>query len=255
MRHAAETVIPSPAFGTFVGKQARTAGAIALLLHVVDVSQTFDLNYSPIPATTFIKAQRIVESFLLPHAELFYGSTAVDGFDKVLSVAGAIIKAADDGVHGITARELRKAVKGDPRTAERHQQDPLGADAIHLQRLADAGQPAAHQQHLDRASGAGRKIQGRGRPTGQDPPGNATADAWRGGGMTIQLLQEAQRKMHFVRLNLSPLSPRVRETKTQNSSSFYSRTRFHPSLSHAREVTLVTAAKQIPAPDGRPPAT
>ena len=108
MRHAAETVIPSPAFGTFVGKQARTAGAIALLLHIVDVSQTYDLNYSPIPAATFLKAQRIVETFLLPHAELFYGSTAVDGFDKVLSVAGAIIKAADDGVRGITARELAR---------------------------------------------------------------------------------------------------------------------------------------------------
>ncbi len=108
MRHAAETVTPSPAFGTFVGKQARTAGAVALLLHIVNVSQTYDVNYSPIPATVFIKAQHIVESFLLPHAELFYGSTMGDGFDKVRSIASAIVKAADDGVYGITARELAR---------------------------------------------------------------------------------------------------------------------------------------------------
>jgi hypothetical protein len=107
MRHAGRTVIPNEAFGTFLVKQPRTLAVLTLLLHVIDISVGYDIDYPPIPATTLLRAQKIVEQFILPHAEIFYGSSAFgSGLDQVLSIAGAVIKMADEGTEEATAREL-----------------------------------------------------------------------------------------------------------------------------------------------------
>ena len=92
--------------GTFLGKQARTLATIALLLHIVDLSRTFDVHYSPIPLATLQRAQHIVERFILPHAELFYSTVISNSFSKTQSVAGALIRLADEGTVETTSREL-----------------------------------------------------------------------------------------------------------------------------------------------------
>ena len=52
MRKASTIAIPNEAFGTFLGKQARTLATIALLLHIVDLSHTFDPPLPPVPLAT-----------------------------------------------------------------------------------------------------------------------------------------------------------------------------------------------------------
>jgi hypothetical protein len=106
MRSASRITTPNEAFGTFLGKQARTLATIALLLHIVDLSRTFDVHYSPVPLKTLQRAQEIVERFILPHAELFYSTVVSNSFAKTQSVASAVIRLADDGLIETTSREL-----------------------------------------------------------------------------------------------------------------------------------------------------
>lgn len=109
MRRGGRTVVPNEAFGNFAGKQGRTLVVLALLLHATDVSLDRSLQTEggcvPIPAATVLRAQRIMEEFILPHAEFFYGMVT-HNLGNVLSIAGAIVKQADKGVSMITAREL-----------------------------------------------------------------------------------------------------------------------------------------------------
>ena len=106
MRKASRITTPNEAFGTFLGKQARTLATIALLLHIVDLSRTFDVHYSPVPLATLRRAQRIVERFILPHAELFYSTVISNSFTKTQSVASALLRLADDKNVETTSREL-----------------------------------------------------------------------------------------------------------------------------------------------------
>jgi hypothetical protein len=112
MRRAGRTIIPNEAFGTFLIKQPRTLGVITLLLHIMDLSLKYDIDYPPVPAKTLLRAQHIVERFILPHAEMFYGSSAFgNSLDRVLSIAGAVIKMADEGIREVTSRELGRRTR------------------------------------------------------------------------------------------------------------------------------------------------
>ena len=96
---------PSPAFGAFLGKQPRTCCTIALILHLVDIATGQARTDAPIPIETAHQASKIVDDFIIPHADAFYSLLASKGDDGTQAIATAILKY--DGVR-LTVRHLER---------------------------------------------------------------------------------------------------------------------------------------------------
>ncbi|MBO1904030.1 DUF3987 domain-containing protein [Microvirga sp. 3-52] len=93
MTKAGRITDPSPAFGSFLAKLPRTLGAIALILHLVDIAEgrcgvTDDVSDQALAA-----AERIVREFLIPHGAAFYDlQTGGQAHSRARQIATAIIK-------------------------------------------------------------------------------------------------------------------------------------------------------------------
>lgn len=102
---------PSPDFGTFLGKQARTLGALSLLFHAVDVTEGKCRSYDDVQAETVEKAREIIEGFIIPHAWHFYAMMNRKALQDVQAIAGALVKLAGQGVKRISPTNLHHACR------------------------------------------------------------------------------------------------------------------------------------------------
>ena len=103
---------PSPAFGAFLGKQARSFGVFAMLLHMVDIATGQASRGDPIPVATAARAYTIMDRFILPHARIFYSSISSKSSGDTETIAGALLRLAG---RSITVRDIAhrcKAVRG-----------------------------------------------------------------------------------------------------------------------------------------------
>ena len=109
-----KTTVPSPAFGTFLNKQARTLGMLALLLHLMDVAPNITkdggLAGSRVSLATLNRARKILEEFFLPHAWTFYAETTLKG-DDLVNIATMLLKAANDGKLRLTLRDMTRGTQ------------------------------------------------------------------------------------------------------------------------------------------------
>jgi hypothetical protein len=79
-------------FDSFIGKLPLAAGALALILYVVDNPSDQIIAFGAINESTIEKVQRIVIDFLIPHAREFYrtNEAATDG-DRIQQLASYIL--------------------------------------------------------------------------------------------------------------------------------------------------------------------
>lgn len=106
---------PSLAFGGFLAKLPRTFGAIALILHLVDVVEGRALHVEAVPDQALANAERIIREFIIPHGEIFYDlQSGGRALSRARQIATAIIKHKDPV---ITLRDLTRATRamGDDR--------------------------------------------------------------------------------------------------------------------------------------------
>lgn len=115
MIKAGRTTEPSPAFGAFLAKLPRTLGAIALILHLVDVIEGRALHIEDVSDQALANAEKIVREFIIPHGEIFYDlQSGGRALNRARQIATAIIKHKDPV---ITLRDLTRATRamGDDR--------------------------------------------------------------------------------------------------------------------------------------------
>lgn len=106
---------PSLAFGGFLAKLPRTLGAIALILHLVDIAEGRTLHVEDVADEALANAERIVREFIIPHGLAFYDlQSGGRAFSRARQIATAIIR--HKGLI-ITLRDLTRATRamGDDR--------------------------------------------------------------------------------------------------------------------------------------------
>ena len=67
--------------------------------------------YSPVPLSTLLRAQHIVERFILPHAELFYSTVVSNSFAQRSRSPARSSDLADEGTAATTSRELGRRIR------------------------------------------------------------------------------------------------------------------------------------------------
>ena len=102
------TIYPSPAFGGFCGKQGRSLGVIALLLHLVDIAENRLPMFLEISAETMSRALKIMQNFVLPHASAFYQQLDSKTTWMAKSIAVTVIRHAGGEV---TLRNLMHSTR------------------------------------------------------------------------------------------------------------------------------------------------
>jgi hypothetical protein len=110
MTKAGRITDPSPAFGAFLAKLPRALGAIALILHLVDVAEKRANLTDEVSDQALENAERIVREFLIPHGEAFYDlQTGGQALSRARQIATAIIR---HNGPTITLRDLTRATRG-----------------------------------------------------------------------------------------------------------------------------------------------
>ncbi|GEO18459.1 DUF3987 domain-containing protein [Microvirga aerophila] len=101
---------PSPAFGGFLAKLPRTLGALALILHLVDVVEGRALGIEDVSDHAVANAERIVREFVIPHGTAFYDlQNGGQALSRVRQIATAIIR---HNGPTITLRSLTRITRG-----------------------------------------------------------------------------------------------------------------------------------------------
>lgn len=106
---------PTPDFGTFIGKQARTLGVLALLLHAVEVAEGRAAVVDEVPLATVEWARKLT-LWLIQHARQFYAMRSEQATRDLQAIAHALVKHGGEYVTASTLAWACRALRGQPLT-------------------------------------------------------------------------------------------------------------------------------------------